>query len=75
MCMRVELNHTKNGLPSLFDCRMNFTAAASNSESMVSIRFFVSGPVFSIFWPPSGRAQLCRTPRGAYFALNAGSFG
>ena len=34
------------------------------SSSIVSIRFFVSGPVSSIFCVPSGSAKLWITPRG-----------
>ena len=75
MCMRVELNQTKNGLPSLLAFWMKVTAAFSNSSSIVSIRFLVSGPVFSIRWPPFGSAQVWSTPRGAYRARKAGSFG
>ena len=33
------------------------------------MRFFVSGPVSSIFCPPLPSAQVCSTPRGPYFLL------
>jgi len=75
MCIRVELNQTKNGLSPLLALVMKVLAAASNSSSIVSIRFLVSGPVFSMRWPPFGSAQVWSTPRGAYLARKAGSFG
>ena len=43
------------------------------SSSMVSMRFLVSGPVFSIFC--GHLAQLWMTPRGPNFFLNSGFFG
>jgi hypothetical protein len=46
--MCVLLNQQKNGWPALSDFLMNSTAAARNSSSTVSMRFIVSGPVFSI---------------------------
>ena len=48
MCIRVELNQQKNGLPALCSRSMKSSAAARNSSSTVSMRFFVSGPVSSI---------------------------
>ncbi len=59
--------------------------ASRNSSSMVSMRFFVSGPVSSHFCSPgpNGHRRLaCRsrrrrtllTPRGPNWALNAGFF-
>ena len=54
---------------------MNSSAAFEVSSSTVSMRFLVSGPVSSIFWVPSGFAQVCRTPRGPNFFLNSGFFG
>ncbi len=47
MCMRVVLNQTNQGLPSCCFASMNLTVLASTSSSIVSIRFFVSGPVSS----------------------------
>ena len=47
MCMRVVLNQTNQGLPSFCFSSMNLMVAASTSSSIVSIRFFVSGPVSS----------------------------
>ena len=43
---------------------MKSLAAAMVSSSIVSIRFLVSGPVFSIVWVPSALAQVWSTPRG-----------
>ena len=40
-----------------------------------SMRFFVSGPVSSIFWVPSGMAHERITPRGPNFFRNSGFFG
>src|SRR5438552_285905 len=51
MCMRLELNHAKNGFPSPFARSMKSSVAFRNSSSTVSMRFLVSGPVSS---------QLCR---------------
>ena len=50
---------------------MNSTVAFEVSSSIVSMRFFVSGPVSSIL-PP---ANEWITPRGPYFLLNSGPFG
>jgi hypothetical protein len=41
-------------------------AAASVSSSTVSIRFLVSGPVFSLVWVPSSLALVLSTPRGPH---------
>src|SRR6516225_8497723 len=71
-CMCVVLNQTKNGFLLLFALVMKSFAAARNSSSTVCIRFFVSGPVFSIFCFPLGRAQQWSTPRGAKFFLKLG---
>ena len=60
----VVLNHTKNGMPASCCFLMKVFAAARNSSSAVSMRFLVSGPVFSIFCPPLPSAQQCSTPRG-----------
>ena len=43
---------------------MKSLAAARVSSSIVSIRFLVSGPVFSIVWPPLPSALHLSTPRG-----------
>src|SRR5262249_34013891 len=51
-CMWVVLNQTKNGTPAWCWRVMNSLAAATNSSSTASMRFFVSGPVFSIRSPP-----------------------
>ena len=56
MCMRVELNQQKNGLPSSWARSMKSKVAARNSSSTVSMRFLVSGPVSSIFCVPSAFA-------------------
>ena len=58
MCMRVEFHQTKNGLSSFFASAMKPIASVVTSSSMVSIRFLVSGPVFSIFCVPSGLAHV-----------------
>ena len=66
---------------------MKSSAAARNSSSTVSIRFRVSGPVFSIICLPTlpncsstvgsslSVALHFSTPRGPNFFRNAGSFG
>src|SRR5262249_34736623 len=62
-CMRGALNQQKNGLFAL-PCRsMKSMAAADVSSSIVSMRFFVSGPVSSIL--PSDDDLM--TPRGPNF--------
>src|SRR5206468_9619038 len=71
-CMCVVLHHTKNGVPARYCLLINLVAPSTISSSMVSIRFFVSGPVSSIFCPPFPLDQQCRTPRGPYFFLNSG---
>ena len=71
-CMPVVLNQTKNGLPAVCWRLMKSTAPARVSSSIVSIRFFVRGPVLSIFWVPSGLAQVWSTPRGPYFCRKPG---
>ena len=65
--MCVALNHTKNGVSDSALSRMKTAAASRNSPSMVSIRFFVSGPVSSMRCVPSPLAQVCSTPRGPKF--------
>ena len=87
MCMCVVLSHTNQGLPALFCRLMKSVAAATNSSSQVSMRFFVSGPVSLIFCLPTlpqrgwtvlsslSVAQQCMTPRGPKFSKNLGSFG
>ncbi len=71
MCMRVEFHHRKNGLSAFFARSMKSSALTVTSSSIVSIRFFVSGPVSVIL--PS--AKLWITPRGPNFFLNSGFFG
>ena len=71
MCMRVEFHHRKNGLLDFAARSMKSRALAVTSPSMVSMRFFVSGPV-SVMRPS---AKLWITPRGPNLFLNAGSFG
>src|SRR5262249_56709574 len=44
ICMRVELNHAKNGFLSRFARSMKSSVALRNSSSAVSMRFLVSGP-------------------------------
>ena len=62
--MRVAFHQQKKGWPP-FDClTMKSFAAASVSSSIVSIRFFVSGPVFSIVCPPLPSARHLSTPLG-----------
>ena len=68
MCMRVEFHHRKNGLSSFAARSMKSIALALTSSSIVSMRFFVSGPVSVIV--PS--AKLWITPRGPKFFLNSG---
>ena len=46
--MRVPFHQQKKGLPALAWRVMKSFAAARVSSSMVSMRFFVSRPVFSI---------------------------
>ena len=62
--MRVPFHQQKNGLPALTWRVMKSLAAATVSSSIVSMRFLVSGPVFSMRWPPLPSAQVCSTPRG-----------
>ena len=52
MCMRVELNHAKNGFFSLFARSMKVEGRFRNSSSTVSMRFLSSGPVSSQFCLP-----------------------
>ena len=73
--MRVPLHQMKNGLPALCCSSRNASARSEVSSSTVSMRFFVSGPVSSIFWVPSGCAHEWITPRGPKRFRNAGSFG
>src|SRR6476661_11193762 len=61
MCMRVELNHTKNGFRSRTAPSMKSVVALRSSSSIVSMRFLVSGPVSSHFCLPfehATRAEL-----------------
>jgi hypothetical protein len=52
--MRVELHQRKKGFFAFACFSIQRTAAVVNSSSTVSMRFFVSGPVLSILWVPSG---------------------
>src|SRR4030095_92824 len=70
-CMRVELNQQKNGRFARACLCMKSIAAADVSSSIVSMRFFVSGPVSSIL--PS--AKVRSTPRGPNLLRNSGSCG
>jgi hypothetical protein len=82
--MCVVLIHTNQGLPAFSCRRMKSWAAATNSSSQVSMRFFVSGPVSSIFCLPTlpqrgctvlsslPVAQACKTPRGPKFLRKFG---
>src|SRR6058998_2441134 len=63
--MCVVLYQTKNGLFSLCARSMKALAAVPVSSSMVSIRFFVSGPVFSIFCPPLAVGPAVKHPARA----------
>ena len=63
-CMWVVLTHRKNGTSSACLRSMKSMAPSMISSSMVSIRFFVSGPVSSIVCVPSGFARQRSTPRG-----------
>ena len=70
-CIRVVLYQRKKGLSALTALSRKSNAAAVTSSSIVSIRFFVSGPVSSM--RPS--AEDFMTPLGPNFSRNAGSFG
>ena len=73
--MRVPFHQTKKGLPAACWRLMNSVAAATVSSSIVSIRFFVRGPVSSIVCPPLPSARVWRTPRGLVVFRNSGSVG
>ncbi len=47
-CIRVPFHQTKNGLPAALARSMKSMAAATDSSSIVSMRFLVSGPVSSM---------------------------
>ena len=70
--MWVVLNQTKNGLPASAGVLMKSFAAARNSSSTVSIRFLVSGPVFSIFCLPLGRRPAVQHTARAEVLLEIG---
>ena len=82
MCMRVELNHAKNGFLSRLARSMKSRVAVRNSWSTVSMRFLVSGPVSVQLCLPHGPnrgsspgvsarvAVQRRTPRGPKRSLN-----
>src|SRR5262249_45303057 len=83
-CMWVVLTQQKNGVPAACWRLIQSLAAATNSSSQVSIRFFVSGPVSSILCLPTlpnrvsvvgsslSVAQQCSTPRGPKRLRNSG---
>ena len=74
MCMRVEFHQRKNGLSAFFAFSMKSSASVVTSSSTVSMRFLVSGPVFSIFCVPSGLAQRVHARRaGRYLLTQPGS--
>ena len=87
MCMPVELNQAKNGFLSRFARSIKSSAAARNSSSTVSMRFFVSGPVsVQLCLPhlpkrgssPGVSAMVAvqrKTPRGPKRSLNSAFFG
>ena len=87
MCMRVGLNHAKNGFLSPLARSMKSSVALRNSSSAVSMRFLVSGPVSSQLClphlPKRGSspgvsamvAVHLRTPRGPKRSLNSRFFG
>jgi hypothetical protein len=54
----------EEGLPASMLALMNSLAAATVSSSIVSIRFLVSGPRFSMVCPPLPSALHLSTPRG-----------
>ncbi len=71
MCILVEFHQMKNGLFAAFARCMKSNVLVLTSSSIVSIRFFVSGPV-SVILP---LAKEWITPRGPNFFLNSGLFG
>ena len=87
MCIRLGFNQTKNGFLSRFARSMKSIEAFRNSSSIVSMRFFVRGPVSSHFCLPHGPkrgsspgvsvvvATHFSTPRGPNCALKFGFFG
>ena len=86
--MAVVFHQMKNGLPALWARSMKSRASSVTSSSIVSMRFFVSGPVSSIFCLPTRPQRGClgrivllgcpavqNTPRGPIALRNSGSFG
>jgi hypothetical protein len=73
--MAVVLYQRKKGLSALWTSPMKRNACSVTSSSIVSIRFFVNGPVSSTFCPPLPSAQQWSTPRGPKRFLNSGFFG
>ncbi|MNC89557.1 hypothetical protein D3C83_55100 [compost metagenome] len=73
--MRVPFHQAKKGLPDLTWRVMKSLAAASDSSSMVSIRFLVIGPRFSMVWPPLPSAVDLMTPRGPKVSRKVLPFG
>src|SRR5262249_38580095 len=87
MCMRVELNQTKNGLRSRTAPSMKSVVAFTDSHSILLMRLRVSDPVSSHFCLPQGPkrgsspgvsvvvATHLSTPRGPNWARKLGFFG
>ena len=72
-CMWVVLNQTKKGVPAWCCARDEIRwPRPGTPRRTVSMRFLVSGPVFSIFWPPLPSAQQWSTPRGPNLLLELG---
>ena len=59
MCMRLELNQTKNGLLSLIGASMKSVVALRNSSSTVSMRFLVErARVLAFLLAPGPEARI-----------------
>ena len=58
MCMRLGLNHAKNGFLSRFARSMKSSVALRNSASTFSMRFLSSGPVSSQFCFPFTETRI-----------------
>ena len=70
--MCVVLIQMKNGFRELCFRLMKSSAPSMISSSIVSIRFFVSGPVSSIVCLPLFVTRHLSTPRGPYRSLKFG---
>ncbi len=70
--MCVVLIQTKNGVRALCLRWMKSTAPSTISSSIVSMRFFVSGPVSLTVCLPLRVILLWRTPRGPNRSLKFG---